>query len=146
MFCFSFLFLYLLYLMLSYSFSLLSILNSPSFSFSQNATQSTSSFSILLLSSFVCILLHTFLVHDTIFLLRSFLPLRGAWSTTMHAIFFSLSFFLFLSSHCGEDCRAISVGSDVTWKMHCPRALDRIICIRGVCISTAAYTGTVYIR
>lgn len=93
-----------------------------------------------------CILLHTFLVCDTIFLLHSILPLRGAPSTAIHAIFFSLSSFLFLSSHCGEDCRAISVGSDVTWKMYYPRTLDRIICIRGVCISTAAYTGTVYTR
>lgn len=86
----------------------------------------------LLLSSFVCIPLHTFLVCDTIFLLYFILPLRDAPSTAIHAIFFSLSSFLFLSSYCGEDCRAISVGSDVTWKMHCPRALDRIICIRGV--------------
>lgn len=50
------------------------------------------------------------------------------------------------SFHCSEDCRTISVGSDVMRKMHCPRALDRIMCIRSVCISTVAYTGTVYIR
>lgn len=134
---------YVLYLMLPYSFT---FIDSILLFLFQNATQSTSFSIFLFLSSSVRILLHTFLVCDTIFLLHSFLSLRGAASTAIHAIFFFLSSFLFLSSHCSEDCRAISVGSNVMWKMHCPRALDRIICIRGVCISTVAYTGTVYIR
>jgi len=51
-----------------------------------------------------------------------FLPLRGVPSAAIHAIFFFLSSSC-LSSHRGEDCRAISVGSDVTRKMHCPRGL-----------------------
>lgn len=133
----------IIYAMLPYSFT---FIDSILLFLFQNATQSTSFSIFLFLSSSVRILLHTFLVCDTIFLLHSFLSLRGAASTAIHAIFFFLSSFLFLSSHCSEDCRAISVGSNVMWKMHCPRALDRIICIRGVCISTVAYTGTVYIR
>lgn len=71
-FCFSSLFLHLLLdaSVFSYIYSILL------FFF---AKQSTSSFLIfLLLSSFVCTLLHIFLVCDTIFLLYSILPLQGA--------------------------------------------------------------------
>lgn len=61
----------------------------------------------LLLSSLIRVPLHTFLVRDTVFLFHSFLlfssSLASTVSPTTHgdirAIFFSLSSFLFLSSH-----------------------------------------------
>lgn len=101
----------------------------------------------LLISFRLCILLHTFRVFVIpSFSYTSFFICQAHRVHAIHVIFFFLSVFLFPSSHHSKDCSAISVGSDVTWKIHCPRASDRIICTSDVCISTMAYTGTVYIR
>lgn len=142
MFCFSFLFLYLLYLILSLLSN--SILLSFLFRKMQYSPLLHSQSCSYLLSSVSFFTLSLFMTPS--FSSAPFFLCEVCTEYSDTCDFFSLSFFLFLSSYCGEDCRAISVGSDVTWKMHCPRALDRIICIRGVCISTAAYMGTVYIR
>lgn len=104
----------------------------------------------LLLSSFVHIPLHTFLVSDTVFLFYSFLRSRVAFlppHSDIRAIFFSLSSFLFLSSHRSEDCRAISVGSNVTWRRYIASSLgSHYMYLRCMHIYRGAYTGTVYIR
>lgn len=107
----------------------------------------TAAFSTFNLLAFIFFRMHPF-SHFPCFwhcLSSPFLPFlffaRNTPSTAIHAILFFLSSFLSLSSYGGEDCRAISVGPSVTWKMHCPRTLGRIICTHVVCISTA---GTVH--
>ena len=119
--------------------------NSP-FSFLQNATIH---FFILNLVALIFFRLSvSFFALSFVTLSFSFTPffLCKAYRVQRYMRFSSPCLYSYSSFHCNEDCRAISVGSDVMRKMHYPRALDRIMCIRGVCISTMTYTGTVYIR